>query len=258
MTKFTGVNINARGGSFTCAALAATLDRGEQVPVGAGPSADGISDANSSKKELQDMVPERSAQQTPMAASDASMAGGEIRDDRGCNGHTVPPSRAPFARFRRSIERFRIDGDEPATGGPFDDDRELEQELMLLREENVRLKVGRHRVSDIGTLIDQLRLVAVGEGEADAADEAWSILTECIVMREGLEQACAEIETAIGAVRRRLHDLGASFDAGGLDGRANGVRGREQSVRSQSGFSRRSGPLAAVESASWGDAARRP
>jgi hypothetical protein len=204
------------------------------------------------------MVPERSPQPTPMTASDReSVAEVEPSRDLGRTSHTATSAREPSGRLRRGIERLRGEEDVSGAGGSVGEDRDLEQELMLLQEENARLKVGRHRPSDIGTLIDQLRLVAGDEGEADASDEAWSILTECLVMREGLEQACTEIETAIGAVRRRLGTLAVSFDDGRLGGRANGARGREQSAPVQPGISRIAGPLAAVESASWGDAARR-
>jgi hypothetical protein len=41
--------------------------------------------------------------------------------------------------------------------------------------------------------------------------------TEVMVVREGLEQACIELESAIGAVRRRLRGLSVKPDQVGFD-----------------------------------------
>jgi hypothetical protein len=122
----------------------------------------------------------------------------------------VRQGREPFGRFRRGLDRMRIDGDAAKPGE--EDEAELRLELTLLREENARLKASHHRPSDVGTLIEQLRLVAGNGGEAEALDEAWSLLTECLVIREGLERACTEIQAAIGSVQQRLRTL--SVDVG--------------------------------------------
>jgi hypothetical protein len=100
---------------------------------------------------------------------------------------------------------------------PLEDGESLRLEVLLLREEIARLRTERHRPSDVGTLIDQLRYLAAENGEAEMADEVWSLLAEVMVIREGLEQACIELESAIGAVRRRLSGLSVRLDD---DGRA--------------------------------------
>ncbi len=41
-------------------------------------------------------------------------------------------------------------------------------------------------------------------------EEAWSLVTECLVMRDGLLDACREIEHTMGAVHRRLAALPAA------------------------------------------------
>ena len=120
--------------------------------------------------------------------------------------------RAPIARFRRRIEQLR--GDADALGGDesADEESNLKLEIMLLREENARLKAQRHRPADVNTLIDQMRRLGVDKGDAEMADEAWTVLSECLVIREGLEQACVEIHAAIAAVQERLGKLAVKLD----------------------------------------------
>jgi hypothetical protein len=43
---------------------------------------------------------------------------------------------------------------------------------------------------------------------ADALDDAWAVLSEALVIREQLSTACAEVKTAIDAIRARLERLG--------------------------------------------------
>jgi hypothetical protein len=110
----------------------------------------------------------------------------------------------PFGRFRRNSVRGAAEAQRHDE--ELDEEADLELQVMLLREENARLKAGRHRPSDVGTMIDELRLVASAE-EGDLLDDAWSLLSECLVIREGLSQACVEIENAVGSVRQRLATL---------------------------------------------------
>lgn len=121
--------------------------------------------------------------------------------------------RDPIARFRRRLEQLR--GDTDAFGGDdaADEESDLKLEVMLLREENARLKAQGHRPSDVDTLIDQMRRLGADKGDAEMADEAWTLLTECLVIREGLEHACVEIQVAIGAVHERLRTLAVKLDA---------------------------------------------
>ena len=129
----------------------------------------------------------------------------------------------PFGRFRRGIERLRGEFDANADEHPVDEDEDLKVQMMLLREENARLKMASRRDSDIGTLIGQLRLLAGTAGETEIGDEVWSLLTELLVIREGLERACIEIESSIGAVHERLRLLSVILDdVSHDDGRRDG------------------------------------
>ncbi|MGO9974788.1 MAG: hypothetical protein ACLP01_18680 [Solirubrobacteraceae bacterium] len=94
-----------------------------------------------------------------------------------------------------------------------DEDSDLKLTVMLLRGENARLKAARHDPSDVDTLIDGMRRLGAEKGGAEMIDEAWTLLSECLLIREGLEQACAEIQAAIGAVQ------GTAPAAGGAAGR---------------------------------------
>lgn len=126
-----------------------------------------------------------------------------------------PPHRGRRARLRPHLRS----ADESSAGRRgVDGDSELEVELMLLREENARLKVAHHRSSDIGAVIDQIRGLAVADADpqagaevreldGDRGDEIWTALSELLVIREGLEQVCDEMESAIGAVRERIRSL---------------------------------------------------
>lgn len=114
------------------------------------------------------------------------------------------------ARFRR----LRGDARTQANGALGEDETALKHQVMLLSEENARLKAARHRPSDVGTLIDQMRQLAAREGEGEALDEAWTMLSECLVIQEGLDQACIEIQSAIGDVRERLAALTIRFADG--------------------------------------------
>lgn len=110
-------------------------------------------------------------------------------------------------RFRRGFERFRGDSDAYADGETQDGEGNLELTVLLLREENARLKADRHRPADVGTMIAQMRRMAVEQGEDELSDEAWSLLSECLVIREELNQACIEIRAAMSAIQKRLGRL---------------------------------------------------
>ncbi len=138
-------------------------------------------------------------------------------------------NREPFGRFRRNS--VRAGAEAQRHDEELDEEADLQLQVMLLREENARLKAGRHRPSDVGTMIDELRLVAAEE-EGDLLDDAWSLLSECLVIREGLSQACVEIENAVGSVRQRLATLvvrieGLARDDSSVSGGASGGRASE-------------------------------
>lgn len=135
------------------------------------------------------------------AHSAASGTGAERPDgSRGALG------REPFGRFRRRLERMKglPDDDLPGSLG---DEPELRLQLMLLREENARLKAARHQPPSTGTAIDHVRLLAAATPDGDMLDDASALLSDALMIREGLDQACAEIQSAIRAVRERLSAL---------------------------------------------------
>jgi hypothetical protein len=106
-----------------------------------------------------------------------------------------------LAGLRRRLARLRGDR---KPGSTVDDASDVRLELMLLREENMRLLSDRHRPFDLGTLIDQLRLRMGAIREVTSDDEAWSLLGEYLLLRENLDLAMAELDAAIGHVRARL------------------------------------------------------
>ena len=134
-----------------------------------------------------------------------------------------PDGREPFGRFRRRFERIKgvpePDGEPIALGG----EAELKLQLMLLREENARLKSARHQPASAGTVIDRARLLTTSSDDGDGLDDAWTVLSECLAIREGLDQVCAEIQSAIDGIRERLATLTLALerDAGGHESGAD-------------------------------------
>ena len=114
-------------------------------------------------------------------------------------------------RFRRGFERFRGDADAYGDGETQDGEGSLELTVLLLREENARLKAERHRPPDVGTMIAQMRRIALEQGEEELSDEAWSLMSECLVMREELNQACIEIKAAMSSLQDRLGRLAVTI-----------------------------------------------
>ena len=86
---------------------------------------------------------------------------------------------------------------------------------MLLQEENARLKAARHKPAD-PELIEEVRMLA-DSAVAELLDETWSILGECLALREGLNLACIEIQAAMTSVRERLSMLGVKIESIGPD-----------------------------------------
>jgi hypothetical protein len=133
----------------------------------------------------------------------------------------------PAGRFRRRLERFKGLADTLDLPGSMDDEAELKLQLILLREENARLKAARHQPSSTGTVIDRVRMLPTPATEAEQADDAWSLLADCLVIREGLDQACVEITRAIESVRDRLETIADRIDSSmPAAARANGAEQR--------------------------------
>jgi hypothetical protein len=95
-------------------------------------------------------------------------------------------------------------GEDAASGEAVD---QLEREVALLREENARLKVTRERADrPVNERVRAMLSTPRGEGDPDA-DEPWEILTECMLLRDGLVDACRELERGARELRGRLETL---------------------------------------------------
>lgn len=154
-------------------------------------------------------------QSSPSPALYAAPDDTDTRVQLAAVGDTVAPAgaqpgREPFTRLRR----LRGNANTQVNGAVAEDETALKLQVMLLSEENARLKAARHQPSNVGTLIDQMRLLAASEGEGEVLDEAWTMLSECLVIQEGLDRACVEIQSAIGDVRDRLSALAIRFEDG--------------------------------------------
>jgi hypothetical protein len=121
--------------------------------------------------------------------------------------------REPLSRFKRRFERFRGLVEEQDFAESLDEEDDLRLQVMLLREENARLKAARHKPADTGTLIDHVRRLGDPDEADEVLDETWIVLSECLALREGLDQACVEIQAAMSAVRERLGKLAMQTDA---------------------------------------------
>ena len=112
-----------------------------------------------------------------------------------------------FGRRRADYEALEVAGESLGA---------LRAELVLLREENARLKAAGHQEPDLGALLDRARsLPAGGAGADDRADEAAQLLVEGMVMRESLLGLCQEIGRSMAALEARLAALGGATVAAG-------------------------------------------
>jgi hypothetical protein len=110
----------------------------------------------------------------------------------------------------RRFARRRSDVD-----GPDESLSELHAELVLLREENARLKAAEHKGPDIdGLLIRARSLSAARDDDAGLADESQRVLVEGLVIRESLLEICRQIERAMGSFEARLRALPGGQDVG--------------------------------------------
>ena len=93
----------------------------------------------------------------------------------------------------------------------------LRAELILLREENARLKAAPHQSPDIARLLARARALPEPPDAAALADEATRLLIEGMVMRESLLEICQEIERAMVSFEAKLKALDPNASE---DGRA--------------------------------------
>ncbi|HEX4804459.1 MAG TPA: hypothetical protein VFU94_01045 [Conexibacter sp.] len=86
---------------------------------------------------------------------------------------------------------------------------ELEREVALLREENARLRVGRERIGErpVNARVRDTLALLRSQERADDVDEPWELLTECMLMRDSLADACRELERGARELRQRLETI---------------------------------------------------
>lgn len=119
----------------------------------------------------------------------------------------------PFQGFKRRLERARGLIEEQEFTASVEQEDDLRLKVMLLQEENARLKAARHKPADPGTVIEEMRMLVDSSAVAEVLDETWSILGECLALREGLDRACIEIQAAMTSVRERLSTLGVKIES---------------------------------------------
>ena len=88
---------------------------------------------------------------------------------------------------------------------------EMHAELVLLREENARLKAAEHAGPDIEGLLaraGRLAEATLDHSESEE-DEATSVLVEGLAIRESLLEICRQIERVMVLFEKRLRALGA-------------------------------------------------
>jgi hypothetical protein len=108
----------------------------------------------------------------------------------------------------RRFARRRTD-----VAAPDDSLSELHSELVLLREENARLKAAEHKGPDIEGLLTRARsLSAARDDDAGVADETTRVLVEGLVIRESLLEICRQIERVMISFEARLRALPGGQD----------------------------------------------
>ena len=134
---------------------------------------------------------------------------GEAADDQG-----------PRRRFRRARP-----GDIDA--GMSEALASVHAEVLLLREENSRLKAAQHHRTDISRLLGRARSLPSAEVDHDSIeDDSAQLLVDGLVIRESLLEICQEIERSMVAFEARLNALAtAAGDRASAPGAGNGSNG---------------------------------
>jgi hypothetical protein len=109
-----------------------------------------------------------------------------------------------------AIDRRRFWRGRPSNGeqhpGADESFESLEAELVLLREENARLKASQRQ--DLARLLGRARTLPAPEARRDGvADEATQMLVEGLVIREALVEICQEIERSMVVFEAKLDAL---------------------------------------------------
>ena len=104
-----------------------------------------------------------------------------------------------FGRRRADFEALEVAGESLNA---------LRAELVLLREENARLKAAQHQRADVSRLIGRARSLAAGEPDRDSiSDDVEQLLVEGLLIRESLLEICQEVERSMVAFEGKLNAL---------------------------------------------------
>lgn len=103
-------------------------------------------------------------------------------------------------RTLRGVPRARTRGDDLLES--------LNAEVILLREENARLKMASARGPAVSSVVAPLRAsAATSDACADAGDDAYRVLAEALTTRDVLLDVATELESSMAALRSRLTSL---------------------------------------------------
>ena len=84
----------------------------------------------------------------------------------------------------------------------------IQAELVLLREENARLRFERVQRPDADSMIEHLKTLSAAQPpDEDDRDDAWHLIGEALVMREVLIDICKEIGQTSITLQTRLNEL---------------------------------------------------
>jgi hypothetical protein len=87
----------------------------------------------------------------------------------------------------------------------------LHAEVLLLREENSRLKAAQHQRADISRLLARARSLSSPEVDRDSVDDDTAqLLVDGLVIRESLLEICQEIERSMVAFEAKLNALASA------------------------------------------------
>jgi hypothetical protein len=128
----------------------------------------------------------------------------ETRRGAAVSGEVInrPPEDGSYEPRRR----FRRRSDQPETAG--DATPDVYAELLLLREENARLKAAQHQRADVSRLIGRARSLTNAELDHDSlSDDVEQLLVEGLLIRESLLEICQEIERSMVAFEGKLNAL---------------------------------------------------
>ena len=112
-----------------------------------------------------------------------------------------------------STGRRRFQRPPPGSPGAAGSGAALEAEVVLLREENARLKAARHQRHNVGDMLERTRSLRSTEVDSGAlADDTAQMLVEGLVIRESLIEICHEIERSMVIFEARLDALATAAD----------------------------------------------